>query len=614
MRTHVVFIALAFLLFAAPHVEAQRNTTQQQKDERLARQLFAAHEYDKAKEVYVGLYSKYGRSDYLYGNVECLLKLKEYDEAEKVLKEAAKKNPSDVRVAVDLCYTYMLRGNNNKSRKAAENLIKNTPDNRNAFAQLGNLFLTRSLFDYALDTYNQGASREAVGYAFRIEKSNVLQHMGRYAESVEQMLMLVDEDGTRYEMVKSHLRQMLYFDVNSNIATEIRTALLRRTHDNPDNENFSALLLWFSLEQKDYEMAVMQCKSLDLRFGNQDRQMLDLAYICFNNKEYALAAEAYEYVYKKGRNGIFYAESASGLIETRYKQAEVDNGCDGLCFAKMNETIDKIIGELGANPSTRNLMIVKAKILAYKLNDYQGSLKLFDEVLNMSLRDSEKASVKLDKADVCLYNDDVWEATLLYSQVDKSMRDDATGHEARFRNARLRYFIGEFHWAEAQLDVLKASTSKLVANDAMKLSLLISENLDCDSAGRQLRQLASADYLVYKNKLSDAVALLDSVASDLECPTAVSHALFQKGVIAERSGDETLADTLFAQVAYVYPESFEADEALMRMAAIREKKGDCEGALRCYGDVIDNYPVSVYMATARKKFRQLREKTKEPWM
>ena len=90
----------------------------------------------------------------------------------------------------------------------------------------------------------------------------------------------------------------------------------------------------------------------------------------------------------------------------------------------------------------------------------------------------DKAELKLKLADIYLYKDEVWEATLLYSQVDKSMKEEPLGHEARFKNAQLRYFIGEYEWAESQLKVLKAATSKLIANDAMTLSLVIKDNYE----------------------------------------------------------------------------------------------------------------------------------------
>lgn len=41
--------------------------------------------------------------------------------------------------------------------------------------------------------------------------------------------------------------------------------------------------------------------------------------------------------------------------------------------------------------------------------------------------------IKLDLGDFYLISGDVWEATLLYSQVDKAMKDEPLGEEARLK-------------------------------------------------------------------------------------------------------------------------------------------------------------------------------------
>ena len=74
-----------------------------------------------------------------------------------------------------------------------------------------------------------------------------------------------------------------------------------------------------------------------------------------------------------------------------------------------------------------------------------------------------------------------WEAMLIYSQVIEENKTNSLGDEVKLKKARLGYYMGNFSWAKAQLDVLKASTSKLTANDAMELSMMIGNNLNLDT-------------------------------------------------------------------------------------------------------------------------------------
>ena len=66
-------------------------------------------------------------------------------------------------------------------------------------------------------------------------------------------------------------------------------------------------------------------------------------------------------------------------------------------------------------------------------------------------------------------------------QVEKDFKENPIGHEAKFRKAKVYYYQGDFE-AQSQFEVLKASTSKLTANNAMSLSLLITDNYNSDTS------------------------------------------------------------------------------------------------------------------------------------
>ena len=217
----------------------------------------------------------------------------------------------------------------------------------------------------------------------------------------------------------------------------------------------------------------------------------------------------------------------------------------------------------------------------------------------------DKAELKLKLADIYLHKDEVWEATLLYSQVDKNMKEEPLGHEARFKNAQLRYFIGEYEWAESQLKVLKAATSKLIANDAMTLSLIIKDNLEADTTGTELNRLARADYRIYQQHEDQAVALLDDIiatGNEISKP----HALFRKGEIMEKRKTYAEAEQLYLQIVEQYPESYMADAALMHAALLEHNElKEKEQAKQHYEKLIDEYPTSIYTAQAKKNYRKM---------
>ena len=89
---------------------------------------------------------------------------------------------------------------------------------------------------------------------------------------------------------------------------------------------------------------------------------------------------------------------------------------------------------------------------------------------------------------------------IYYSQVEKKFKENPIGHQAKLKIAKVYYYNGDFKVAQAQLDVLKRSTSKLISNDAIDLSLLITDNLSLDTTDIVMRMYAKAEMLVYQRK------------------------------------------------------------------------------------------------------------------
>ena len=198
---------------------------------------------------------------------------------------------------------------------------------------------------------------------------------------------------------------------------------------------------------------------------------------------------------------------------------------------------------------------------------------------------------------------------MLYSQVEKSMKNEPIAHEARYKNAQLRYFIGEFEWANAALKILTAATSKLVANDAMTLSLTISDNLEYDTIA--LRRIARADYYIYQHRYELANKTLDSVAAYNPNEVSLPSVFYRKAKIAMNEGDYATADSLYKRVYNGYADSFIADEALVEDALLLENQlNRKEDAMECYSKLFDYYTASVYVAQARKSYRRLRDEQK----
>ena len=606
------FFAMILMCFviSLQSIDAQNVGNQRQIDEKLARELYYKKDYEKARDIYKNLYDNYGQVQYFNQYADCLILTGDYDGAEKAFKSFLKKNPQNWKSHIDLAYVYMQQGENDKARKYLNKVLKDVPETKNAIFEVANLLRNKNFNEQALDLFNKGAKNPNINYSFNLEKAYTYNSMLDFENATECYLLYLKEHPEQYEMVKNRFRVMIMYDINGNVDDVIRMALLRKTQEDPENEEFSSLLMWYSLQQQDYELALMQLKALDRRGdGEYERDLIYIAQIASDNRQYDIAVDAYDYILKKSDEGVYYVQATVGFIKNSYEKAVVEGNHDKKFYENLSKKIDNAFEKIGFSSDMIPLVLVQADILSFEMQRYDDAKALLNNVLEMNLSPKTKAEVKMKLADIYLLTDEVWEATLLYSQIEKSLKNEPIAHEARFKNAQLRYFIGEFEWANAALNILKSATSKLIANDAMTLSLTISDNLEYDTVA--LKRIAKADYYIYQHRYELANQMLDSVVAYNPNEVSLPSAFYRKAKIAYNAGDYELADSLYRRVYEGYADSYIADEALIEDALLLENQlNRKEDAMECYSQLFDYYTASVYVAQARKSYRRLRDELK----
>ena len=586
--------------------QSQKAQSQRQVDEQLARSFYNNKEYQKAADLYFQLYNNYNNYHYFSQYIECLLFLVNYDDAEKTLKSFIKKDntTNKWKSQISLAFIYIKNNETEKADKYLKKLISELPEDKNVFIQVANTLRMRDLDEYAIILYDRGSGISSMNYKFYMEKAIAYNSMMNFEKSIENYLLQLEVDSDDYEVIKSRFSFMMRYDIDGSVVDMMRMVFLRKTQDNPENVMFAELLVWFSLQMKDYEIALNQEIALDRRFDDREFDIIYLAKISRDNEQYDIAIKAYEYLVKKSNEGAYYSDAVVGLTEVQYVKS-LNEMRDIEFYSAFEKRIESECNELAISDRTIPIIIIRSEILTFKLDEADRAVDLLSAVLEYNLSRYNKAKVKMTLADVYLYKGEMWEATLLYSQVDKSMKEEPIGHEARFKNAQLRYYMGEFDWSLAVLKILKSATSKLIANDAMSLSLLITDNLEFDTIA--LQRLAKADYYIYQKRYELANQMLDSVNVYNPNEVSMPYLLSRKAYIAMENKDYELADSLYKRVYQGYADSYIADKALLEDAILLERYlNKKEEAMDCYAKLIDEYTASVYVAQARNAYRRIR--------
>jgi TolA-binding protein len=595
-------------VFPEVNSPAAQQMQRQQEDEKLAFQYYSDKEYEKALEIFRDLYEKepdhHLYSYYLY----CLTALNNFSDAEKLVRSRMKDEPGSYRYDVDLGYIYLLTDKPEKATRTFDEVIEKMKPNKANISEIANAFLSRQLYEYSVKTYMHG--RELLQYTelFHTELARVYEMSGNYGAMIQEYLDLLEEDPMQLETVQNRFQNILNNDLDDKISDLLRESLLKRNQRNPENRDYGEMLLWLSVQQKDFEFALVQAKSLDTRFKEGGMLVLSVANLSLSNKDYEVAVEAFNYLIKKGPLSPYYSECITGSLRAKFLRITEGYNYKVSDLRSLQQEYLRALSELGRNARTLVLMRDLAHLQAFYLDEMDESIQLLEEALEINgAPDKLKAEIKLELGDIYLFTGEVWEASLLYSQVEKANKNDPIGHEAKFRNARLSFYIGEFNWAKAQLDVLKAATSKLIANDAMELSLLISDNMDPDSTYTGLAYYARADLLKYRGQDSLALLTLDSIKTLGLYHSLDDEVLYSKAEIYIHRKDYAKADSALAEIVRNYKSDILADNALFKRAELQAavfKNRDL--AMQLYQQLIIDYPGSLFTTEARKRYRQLR--------
>jgi tetratricopeptide (TPR) repeat protein len=574
---------------------------------KLAQQYYQDGEYEKAAAMYQKLSEQHKNNDFYFGRfIESLLMLEDYDQVEDIVKKKLKEEPKNVNLYVTYGNLYERQFMDAEATEQYQKAIKKLPADRFAITKLASAFTTLTKYEMAIETYERGSDLINDKEIFAYNLAELYRRKGDIPNMITNYLNSLESNPNRLNSVKSQFTRYIQEDEDFE---ELQAQLYERIQTNRDNVQYPELLTWLFIQQKDYRSAFRQVKALDRRLGENGGRIHRLAQIAANDKDYDAAIMAYDYiVQEKGPVSTYYVEAKQESLRARrnkliegFEYTEAD-------LRDLEAAYESFLAEFGRDRRTASIVSELANLEALYLNDLDKAISLLEELINYPAVDPRiQAYAKLNLGDYYLITGERWEATLLYSQVDKAFGEDLLGHEARYKNAKLSYFFGDFQWAQAQFDVLKASTSKLIANDALDLSVFIMDNMGLDTTEASLKLYSDAELLIFRNKFEGAFAKLDTLVQRFPEHTLEDDVYYAKAQIFKKQREYQKAEEMYKKIIENFPEEIRADNSLFELAELYELHlGDIEKAKELYQTLFIDYSGSTFAVEARKKFRKLR--------
>ena len=573
----------------------------QSQNVQMAYDYFRKGEYDKAASIYKKLYEKNkNNKTYFKKLITCYQEEEKFEKVQTLIEEQQVSFKKQYYLDVELGYNFQLQGLKEKAELYYQKAIDKVDENPNSARLTGKAFQDNHKLDYALQVYETAMNKNSkLNYNLYIaaiygEKTEIDKMFGAY-------LNMVEKNPNYYTTIQRYIGRFITDDSENENNKIFRKILIKRLQNNP-LDAWNNLLSWMYMQQKDYHKALVQEKAIFKRSSSDLKKIFDLATIALEAKDYDTATSAYTFILENTNNQIEVLRAEQNLLIIGVETAQTAEELNAV-----DTKFNNLFTEYGTGSNTVNLQIAYANFLTFKLDKPEQAITILKTASKVASSRYARGDIKIKLADILVYTDKFNQALINYTQVQTDLRGSDVAQTARLKVAQTSYYKGDFDWAKTQLKVLKSATSKLIANDALKLNLLIGDNIAGDTIRIALKKYAKADLLAFQNKNKQAIDSLSILIKDFKGHAVEDEALFKQAELFKITKQFAFAENNYQKIMSIKKDGILVDDALYNLGDLYENElDDVEKAKEMYQKIIFDFASSIYLVDARKKFRKLR--------
>ncbi len=565
----------------------------------LAKQYYKKGAFKKALFEYQKLYETSKSSiSYISQIVDIHQQLEQYKEAEAFLLSIIKRTNYPA-FYVDLGYNYQLTNNLEKANENYNIAINSITKNPNNVYAVVRSFQGYSLLDQTAIAYEKAMALKPQ-LNLKLSLAQIYGEQGKLDKMMLNYLDFIERNPVSLSNVKRAIKDFISEDATHEGNVLLRKQLIKKVQQAP-NVMWNEMLSWLFIQQKQYVKAFVQEKAIYARQPERMPRIVELGRIAAKAKDASTAQAIFNYVIENAQAIEIKLEAHYDLLQIATRTAEKK------AYSDIQKQYLEIFDTYGRFAQTFKLQIAYAHFLAFYMNTPKAATVFLKDALKLPLNRLEKAEIKLELGDILVLQEQFDKALIYYTQIQRNLKNSTISQEARFKVAKASYYKGDFKWAEAQLKILKSSTSQLIANDALDLKLLITDNKYEDSLQTALKRYAKADLLAFQNKNDEAITRLDYILKTYKTEPIIPQALYKQALLFEIKKDYNKASENYQNIITHYSDGVLVDNALYNLAELYNNQlQQPEKAKTLYKEIVFNHADSIYFVTARKKFRELR--------
>lgn len=572
----------------------------------LANAYYQEGELDKAITIYRELADEPQNVSFIHNNYLEILYTKQLNnETEKYLKKIRRWSPNNIKYDVDLIDYYITVNDSSTAEKHYKEVEEKVLQNLGYLRSAAQFFINKQHRRFAERLYLSARERMRDPNAFAIQLATLYRYNNQKDKMVREYLTYAQERQGNLRYVKNMLQMSLTEDEELESFVAL---VLENMQKNNNKDLYADLLIWAHLQLENFYAAFIQARAIDKRNQLPGENSMEIGQLAYENQEYDIAEMIFKYIVDNFSNSQNYIQAKQLLIKTQEMKIKNHFPIDTSAIRNLTVSYQNLIDQIGLSNYTLEAYRQKALLHALYLGESNKAIEMLNQIIKFPNADQNIiAKAKLNLGDIYIITDESWESVLLYYQVEKSHKNENLGELAKLKNAKLSFYRGEFELAQEHLDILKNATRREIANDAMDLSMLIKNNTILDSTQKALRAYADVDLMLYQNKQIKANKALDSLIEQYEEHPILDELLWLKSRLTKQKGEYEKSIELLTQIVYDMPYGILTDDALFEMAMIYEELiDDKEKAQQYYQQLLTDYPGSIFVAEARKRFRNLR--------
>lgn len=574
-------------------------TSVAQNSEAQAESYYKKGEFDKALIIYQNLLKeKPYNYNYIYKLVDIHQQLEQYNDAQTILEDRLGKTRNPAMV-IALGYNYQLKDSLSRANALYEEAIAYVDEKPNYVYTIAKKFEDYSLLDQAIRIYEKGKVLSP-DYNYSIQLARIYGDQGNIEKMFGNYIDYIDYKPNYLNNIKRAISDFISENKDNESNIFLRRSLLKKIQQEP-KPYWYEMLSWLYVQEKAYSKSFIQEKALYLRNPESLDRIIDLAIMALKDQDDETAKTIFDYVLETTQDQTTAITAHQYILEIDTKNA------DEKTLQRIDDTYKELLNTYGKSELTLPLQLAYGKFLAFDLKDTKTATAFLKESLSLNISHYRQAKIKLLLADILVLQEKFNEALIYYSQIQANLKNSTIAQEARFKVAKTSYYKGDFDWAESQLKILKSSTSQLIANDALDLKLLISDNKYEDSLQTALKRYAKADLYAFQNRTDDAISLLNTILEDHKGESITDQTLYQQAKLFEKKKQYTKAEANYLEIIRDYGDDILADDAHFYLAELYNTHlAEPEEAKQLYEKIIFEHQDSIYFIEARKKFRMLR--------